>query len=264
MLYDDRGEYDPKVLKFSDGRYLMDKSALKLQISSKNHNNLFFYSKYNIGCLDIEKQREKFHESIEYQAVDTAICSKKSLVIMLKYIIKIDEAGNIVERGITGFCLETHKLRNNAEKIEFFQSKNFRYEGDKQEKPVSMTICPREEHLLVSTRIVGVRKIKKISIFRIDSKLRLRWLRSINLCISQYSSIERVKFHCYLKTKFIFSGFVGKGKGPILNVVFDFKNRKVVLVKELKTKLHIVRRLTLLGSTIYGVDDYIRKFELSL
>ena len=170
----------------------------------------------------------------------------------------------IIDRENTGFSLQIFKLKNNAEKIEYFKNKNFRFEGAKQERPISMAICPREEYLMVSTRVVGVKKLGKISIFRLDSKLKLRWLTSINLCLSQHYSIDLVKFHGYLKTKFIFSGFVGNGNGPILTIVFDFKNKKVALAKELKNKLHTVRRLTLLGSTIYGVDDYIRKFELSL
>ena len=203
------------------------------------------------------KKREIIYHFLQILDLISVVCRGKNTFIFLK-----TAPHDALKKPLDcRFVLEVFKLENKLkDKFRMVNRRGF-------ETPKFLTLGPRQEHLLVYTHD-GTWKIDgRIYIFRLSSKGKLTYLSCIKFSSEYYpnmGSFGCLKLHGYMKTKMIFSGLTsGRGVG-LFTVVYDFRSKKVAIVRNLKIKLTTVRNLSLLGSSLHGVDDYFKKFEVRI
>ena len=205
-------------------------------------------------------------------SVEDHVCSTFNLVILLKNQ-RIRTSTNRqtfeINRIRRGFSLEVYYLNPRLSGMKFLLSKKFRNQLN-HEAARSIVLSPREDHILVSSVVISdldgglPEKLGRIVIFRMDPSAKLHFLSSINLSQYELSGLRHLKFHGYVKTKFVFSGLTLNSGSTLFTFVYDFEVKKVVLVKKVRTALDKVRRVSRIGSSLVGVDDYCKRFEIKM
>ena len=259
FLFDVRGESPPK--KIIVGKTWTNTGTPNLILFPKNPKNMIIRLEGDqIGILDLEKEKlmTKYTHQTELISV---VCSGRDLVIILKGLKHPEQAPPTHSRNYNnGFLVEVNKLKLGEDEelsvIEKFKSES----KSDREKPLFLTLGPREKHLLISTTTTSSSRRSLTHILRMSSQRKLTYLTRIEFPTDR--SFGCFQFHGYKKTKMIFSGVERMRQSRIFTVVYDFKSKKVALVRIVRTGLGTARRMTLFGSTLYGVDDYCKKFEV--
>ena len=202
---------------------------------------------------------EIMYQFTKPEKISSVVCSGTNLFIYLIEPPPPDRPYSEDPRQCK-FVLEVVELKSKV-KDRFRMVNRRRYEH-----PKLLAVGPSEKHLLVYTSESEGRVDGWIYIFRMSSKGKLSYQSCIDIMNfeHQLENLSCLNFHGYMKTKFIFSGFTaGSGIG-LFTVVYDFRSKKVLLVRLLKTRLSTVRNLSLLGTCLHGVDDHCKKFELRI
>ena len=258
VLFDDQAESPPRqiYLDFS-GRFSSIERPYLIHFPKNPQILLIRYKTYEMGVFCFKKGEFIYHLP-KIENLTSVVCRGKNTFIFLKKAAK--QPGEV--RAVQcRFVLEVFKLKNKV-KDKFIMANRKQFE-----QPKLVTLGPRGEHLLVYTDDGAWRMDGRIYIFRLNSKGKLTYLSCIDFssrCEPNLGQFNCLKFHSYMKTKMVFSGFsIGVDIG-LFTVVYDFRSKKVVLVKFLKTKLSTVRNLSLIDSSLHGVDDYCKKFEVRI
>ena len=247
-LFDDRGEEPPK--KIYVGATWSNTNTPNLLLFPQNVKKILVRLKSRrFSVVDLEKEELLFQGEHTDELIST-VCSGKDFVVFLKEVKNKDSK--------YGFELEVNRLTKNVLKpVDFFVLKR---KKETRERPLFLTLGPREKHLLVTTSSGSRYKSGWVHIMRLSSKRKLTYLTCVKLSASRiFGSFQ---FHGYMRTKMVFSGVVKKSHSRIFTVVYDFKTKKVALVRIIQTTMRTVRRMAALGSTLHGVDDHCKKFEL--
>ena len=220
-----------------------------------------------VGVLSLEdKDFICQHKSDNY--IKSAVCCGKGTIILLEekktsyFDYHRHRPSELDQESSEKFKMQFAHLKGK----EFsYNSYNFSMVNSREgETPKFLTLGPNEKHLLVSTMKNHWGKIGWIYIFRLSSDYKPTYLSCVDFSESGFGMFGSLNFHGYKKTKLILSGFTLGSESKLYTVVYDFESKKVVLVRNLRTKISSVRNLSLLGSSLYGVDDYCKKFELRI
>lgn len=150
------------------------------------------------------------------------------------------------------------KVRKASRILSSFKMK---FEPGRNEKSITLAVCPKDEIVAVNTRVKSKHFLSKVLLFRIMNNY-IEKISEVDLYDQKCKYFYAMNFHGYRKSLLILSALTSESKSKLFTFVYDGYVFEELRQKRKKTESNYPRKLQRVQNVLIGADNNGKLFKI--
>lgn len=152
------------------------------------------------------------------------------------------------------------KLRKSSRLLSSFKIK---FLEKRNEKSITLSICPKDEMVAVNTRVKGKHYLSRVILFRIFNNF-IEYVNEIDLYDQSFKYFYAMTFNNYRKNLLILSALTSESRAKLFTFTWDGFGFEELEHKRKSTDCNYPRKLQRINNFLIGADNCGKLFKIKL